>query len=250
LRKKKVTKKNIKRKISVKKTKKTVSKKKKPSKPVKKKPLRVKKAVSKKKVKKAAKKTVKKLVKKAKPKAAKLEKKLEEAPKKRRPTPDEMRLRRRLGTILGDATVRQELIEIGGENALAIVRNFYSNHSDEELAKKLKIKISDVRATLNKLHNEGLVHYLREKDSETGWYSYSWSLNQERMQKWADSQTNKLNEICEGGVDYYFCTSCGMSSITDFESASNWEFRCERCNRLLEFMDEKRMGQMMEKFGP
>jgi transcription initiation factor TFIIE subunit alpha len=250
LRKKKVTKRTVKRKISVKKAKKAVSKKKKTVKTVKKKPLKVKKAVSKKKVKSAS----TKLAKKAKPKppkpGKKKKKEIEEVPKKRGPTADELKLRRQLGTILGDAAVRQELIEIGGENALAIVRNFYSNHSDEELAKKLKIKISDVRATLNKLHNEGLVHYMREKDSETGWYSYSWSLNQDRMQKWADSQTNRLNELCEGGVDYYFCPSCGMSSITDFESASNWEFRCERCNRLLEFMDEKRMGQLMEKFGP
>ncbi len=155
---------------------------------------------------------------------------------------------RKVSKILADASVRQNLIGIGGENALAIVRNFYGNHSDEELAKKLKIKISDVRATLNKLHNEGLVNYIREKDSETGWYSYSWSLNQDRMEKWASIQSTRLSSLGgEAGVEYYFCPSCGTSSITNFESAANSDFKCERCNRMLEFIDEKKMLELHEK---
>lgn len=160
-------------------------------------------------------------------------------------------LMQKVGKILSDSHVRQDLIEIGGENALAIVRNFYGNHSDEELAKKLKIKISDVRATLNKLHNEGLVNYIREKDSETGWYSYSWSLNHERMERWATSHTAKLSVLGgESGGEYYFCPACGASSITNFESAATIEFRCERCNRLLEFIDEKKMADLFEKQKP
>ncbi len=157
-------------------------------------------------------------------------------------------LMQKIGKILSDSHVRQDLIEIGGENALAIVRNFYGNHSDEELAKKLKIKISDVRATLNKLHNEGLVNYIREKDSETGWYSYSWSLNHERMERWASSHTAKLGVFGgEEGGDFYFCPACGTSSIANFESAAIIDFRCERCNKLLEFIDEKKMHELFEK---
>lgn len=162
-------------------------------------------------------------------------------------TPEQKKIMRGVVKILSDASVRQNLIEIGGENALAIVRNFYGNCSDEELAKKLKIKISDVRATLNKLHNEGLVNYVRAKDSETGWYSYSWSLNHLRMEKWASNQILTLNPHDAEGVDYYFCPSCGTSSITNFESAADLSFRCESCNRMLEFIDEKKMLQLYER---
>jgi transcription initiation factor TFIIE subunit alpha len=169
-------------------------------------------------------------------------------PELKAPSEDQQVLMQKVVKILSDSHVRQTLIEIGGENALAIVRNFYGNHSDEELAKKLKIKISDVRATLNKLHNEGLVNYIREKDSETGWYSYSWSLNHTRMEKWASSQLSRLGSLgTESGEDYYFCPSCGTASITNFESAATVDFRCERCNRLLEFIDEKRMCELYEK---
>jgi len=160
---------------------------------------------------------------------------------------EQKRLMQGILKILSDASVRQNLIEIGGENALAIVRNFYGNCSDEDLAKKLKIKISDVRATLNKLHNEGLVNYIREKDSETGWYSYSWSLNHGRMEKWASTQVLNINPHDAEGVDYYFCPSCGTSSITNFESAADTDFRCESCNRMLEFIDEKKMLQLYER---
>jgi transcription initiation factor TFIIE subunit alpha len=191
-------------------------------------------------------------------KALRNAKKIQKKPVKRPPEPSVPAapvvseiLLQKVGKILSDSHVRQDLIEIGGENALAIVRNFYGNHSDEELAKKLKIKISDVRATLNKLHNEGLVNYIREKDSETGWYSYSWSLNHERMERWATAHTAKLSALgTESGGEYYFCPSCGASSITNFESAATIEFRCERCNRLLEFIDEKKMADLFEKQKP
>jgi len=201
----------------------------------------------KKSLRKAAKSKRSKVSRKVSPKKKQLKKKVEEE-LPRKPTEEERREMKRIVSILSDAYVRQMLIEIGGENALAIIRNFYGNNSDEELAKKLKIKISDVRATLNKLHNEGLVNYIREKDSETGWYSYSWSLNHERMKRWASSQTDKLSILGNGdGEDYYFCPTCGATTITNFESAANGDFRCERCNRLLEFIDEKRMTELYEK---
>lgn len=172
-----------------------------------------------------------------------------EAPRPQKMSPEmEQALMKRVVTILSDCRVRQNLIEIGGENALAIVRNFSGNLSDEDLAKRLKIKISDVRATLNKLHNEGLVNYIREKDSETGWYSYSWSLNHERMEKWADTHAGKLGSIdMESGAEFYFCPSCGAESLTNFESAAGCDFRCERCNKMMEFIDEKGITELFEK---
>lgn len=151
-------------------------------------------------------------------------------------------------SILSDSRIRQTLIDVGGENALAIIKNFYTDCSDEEISKRLKIKISDVRATLNKLHNKGLVNYIRAKDSETGWYSYSWSLNRERIAQWAIDLNNEVLPGNAGDTqEYYFCPACGEVSLTSFECAANGDFRCERCNRLLEFVDETRMTEIQEK---
>ncbi|MBN1169770.1 hypothetical protein JXA56_01995 [Candidatus Micrarchaeota archaeon] len=159
------------------------------------------------------------------------------------PRPENMK---RISKILQDAYIRQNLIGVGGENALSIIKNFYGRHSDEELAKKLKIKISDVRATLNKLHNEGLVNYNRQKDSETGWYSYSWTLNHERMERWANDQTNKIEDV-HGDGEKYYCPSCGAATITDFETASSGNFKCCQCERMLEFLDRNKMLELYDR---
>ncbi len=166
----------------------------------------------------------------------------------RKPTDAQKEDLKHISKILADSHIRQMLIELGGENALAIIRNFFGNHSDDELAKKLKLKISDVRATLNRLHNEGLVNYIREKDNETGWYSYSWSLNIQRMERWVSTQNNIVGFMKgDAGEEYYFCNACGSSSIINFETASNWSFRCERCDRMLDFLDDKKMCELHEK---
>jgi transcription factor E len=153
---------------------------------------------------------------------------------------------KRIATILADAQVRQRLIDLGGENAIAIVRNFRENYSDEEISKKLEIKISDVRATLNKLHNEGLVNYLREKNNETGWYSYSWAINVGRIERWASTALSN-SALNSGAGEYYFCSDCGISSIINFESAMDLSFKCERCERSLEHIDQNTISELYQK---
>lgn len=160
-------------------------------------------------------------------------------------TPEQKTELERLHKILSDSFIRQMLIEIGGENALIIVRNFYGSHSDEELSKNLTLRISDVRATLNRLHNEGLVKYVREKDSETGWYSYSWTLNKDRIVEWVSQYAEKgLGSNGKEGIDYYFCPKCGLGSICEFERAHDDSFKCQKCTKPLEFLEEEHFSSI------
>lgn len=156
-------------------------------------------------------------------------------------TPEEIE---RISEILSRPIIRHMLVDLGGENAIAIVRNFNTGTSDEEIAKKLKLKISDVRAALNRLHSKGIVAYDRQKDSETGWYSYSWYLNREKMEKWATEQMYKFENPNNDGGEYYVCPSCGGSAILSFEDALDKNFRCEMCNHSLEFVDEKKREEL------
>lgn len=160
-------------------------------------------------------------------------------------TPEQKAELEKLHQILSDSFVRQMLVEIGGENALVLVRNFYGNHSDEELSKRLELRISDVRATLNKLHNEGLVKYARSKDSETGWYSYAWTLNRDRIVDWVAQYSLKATGMNgKEGIDYYFCPSCGLSSIIEFEMAHGSDFKCHKCTKSLEFVEERHFASI------
>jgi len=151
----------------------------------------------------------------------------------------------KLAEILSRPFIRQMLVNLGGENAIAIIRNFDRSSSDEDIAKKLKIKISDVRAALNKLHSEGLVMYNRYKDGETGWYSYSWYLNKDKMEKWAEEHTRRFeDESQNNNEEFYVCPFCGVSTIVNFHDAFEKQFKCDICEKNLEFLDEDKMQKL------
>ncbi|MDO8554315.1 MAG: hypothetical protein Q7S22_05885 [Candidatus Micrarchaeota archaeon] len=152
-----------------------------------------------------------------------------------------------LKQVLSDSYARQMLIELAGENALEIVRNFYGNLSDEELSKTLKLKISDVRATLNRLHCEGLVTYLREKDSETGWYSYSWQLNKPRIEEWVGEKVKaRYPAFDDASGDHYFCPSCGaQNTMLALSEAQDSSFKCPKCSSALEYFDREKTEEIM-----
>lgn len=152
----------------------------------------------------------------------------------------------KINELLARPVVRQTLVEVGGENALAIIKNFNKALSDEEIAKRLKIKISDVRAALNILHNEGIVKYERYKDNETGWYSYSWYLNKEKIFQWVEEKTKKFGSVTTNSSgEYYICPFCGVSTIVGFETAMDRGFKCDICGKQLEFLNE----ELMQKLG-
>jgi transcription initiation factor TFIIE subunit alpha len=160
------------------------------------------------------------------------------------PPPVKRELSKEIIEILGRAQARQWLIDLGGENTLEVIRSLPAIPSDEELAKKLKVKVSDVRASLNKLHNEGLVAYIRDKNSETGWYSYSWEINESRIKRWmSDKEAASEALRPREGVDLYFCKDCGPDSTITFESASECLFKCPSCSCALDLMDEEKFEQ-------
>lgn len=158
---------------------------------------------------------------------------------------------RELQETLAKADVRHWLINLGGENALEVIKNLNEVPNDDELAKKLKIKVSDVRASLNKMHNEGLVSYMRDKNSETGWYSYTWALNEKKIQKWV---AEKNSSYCEAympkeGIVLYFCKDCGLESTVKFEVASEYSFKCPTCSSALDFLDEDKFERFKKPKG-
>lgn len=153
----------------------------------------------------------------------------------------------RVNHVLSDSYARQLLIELAGENALEIIRNFNGNLSDEDLSKTLKLKISDVRATLNRLHSEGLVSYLREKDSDTGWYSYSWQLNRIKIEEWVSGKVSSRYKVFEESAgDHYYCPPCGAQNVLlHLGDAHGSSFKCPKCNSTLEYFDRERAEEIM-----
>ncbi len=148
--------------------------------------------------------------------------------------------------LLVDAGTRKLLIAAAGEHSLHVIGEFTAEMSDEEIAKKTKIRSSDVRVVLNKLHSYGLASYTRSRDKNSGWYSYVWRLNNEhasalvekmREQMAAGEQTH-LQPSAAGSVEEYYCRNCGPDTRLPFEDASAGLFKCGQCGSSLEFFDK------------
>ena len=158
-------------------------------------------------------------------------------------------MEKKVNALLREAKVRELLINTAGENAIAVIRELVKHGSDEEIAKKLGVRVSDVRAVLNKLHEAGFVAYERTRDKETGWYYYNWILNLEKMKKWVEERLNmnkkKYLELISGG-EKYFCPKCGIEVVYSFEEAMDISFKCPNCNSTLELLDEEAAQRLLQ----
>jgi len=146
--------------------------------------------------------------------------------------------------LLGEASMRSWLIRSVGENSIHVIREFETQMSDEEIAQKSGIRASEVRVVLNKLHSFGLATYVRNRDRNSGWYSYIWKLNNEHIpqvleQIKQEGEGATVVEVPDDGKEHYGCVVCGPSKRFDFDQASGLQFRCDRCGQNLQFLEHK-----------
>ncbi|MFA5105795.1 MAG: hypothetical protein WC506_02430 [Candidatus Micrarchaeia archaeon] len=149
----------------------------------------------------------------------------------------------RNGLLLSHGNIRQYLIETAGENAINVMKEFSFEMTDEDLARKCKTKLSDVRAVLNKLHTTGLVEYTRDKDPQSGWYSYIWKMNDKAAGHLLEGSNAKMGESTVDssteGAEKYICNDCGADTLCSFEAAFENKFKCPSCGNNMSFFEEK-----------
>jgi len=195
---------------------------------------RVKKTVPKKKTfSKSKKKTVK--IK----KPSKIEHKIIVPQEKTAPTISVATMKRHRKVILNNESVRKYLIENAGEHAIVIIQNLITPTTDEDLAKKLKVRVSEIRSALNKLHGMRLTQYSRTKDADTGWYTYKWNIRHDKVVdicKVIDAEIEKkLNSLPK---ILYICDNC-EDEIWTFDEAMDMKFKCPKCGSLMVEPDDK-----------
>jgi len=126
-----------------------------------------------------------------------------------------------------------------GEESVKIIRAATEEMTDDALAVKCKLKVSEIRSLLNKMHSVRLAEYTRIKDKDTGWYSYIWRINLRGIYGVLNSsmqnEMNKLNNQLEESTTVlsYICSKCSKTNVIDFELASKLAFRCPNCRRRL-----------------
>ncbi|MCD6279168.1 hypothetical protein J7J26_00130 [Candidatus Micrarchaeota archaeon] len=137
--------------------------------------------------------------------------------------------------------LRKYIIDVGGEQALAIVQALKNDKCTEEvILKRSKAGKSDARATLNKLHGKRLVKYSREKDANIGLYTYTWSLRVDKLKEIGEKlllQNKDTNERTK--IEKYKCKACGAENEYSFEEAMDLRFKCPFCNSLLDLSEDE-----------
>jgi transcription initiation factor TFIIE subunit alpha len=141
--------------------------------------------------------------------------------------------------------------EIAGNVGAKIVKSLGDGVTDEKIEQKTSLKIPEIRSTLNKLHNFGIVEYTREKNAESGWYTYTWKLNIDRAlrnflsfkKKEYEELLRKANSL-DGAVVYECRKGCiGLP----FDAAIERNFSCPKCGSVLKCSGKERDLEKLEE---
>lgn len=133
---------------------------------------------------------------------------------------------------------------IVGQNSAKIVDLLYEKKNVNEflIAKKLKLTINQTRNVLYRLADEGLVGFVRKKDSKKGgWYTYFWTLNtgkslakfRQRLEKDIENLKQQINT--KRTATFFYCPNCNIEYTE--ESALVNEYTCPECGGILQLKD-------------
>ena len=159
-------------------------------------------------------------------------------------------------TLLLDYSIVQDFLKgMGGDDALTLTGIVMkkNNVTDEQIGKKMKhLKITEIRALLNRLHFHGIAFYQKTRDSKSGWYSYTWNIKNSRIAELIlEAQAERMEQL-EQKLDFekdheFFSCKKGCDSLA-FEIAAEYHFKCPICGGTMDLIDNnKRVRQIKNK---
>ena len=150
--------------------------------------------------------------------------------------------------------VQDFLKSVGGDFAIELVKICEAKKrpvTDEEIGKKLPLKVTEIRTILNRLHYRGIACYQKTKNAKTGWYSYTWEIKNSRiaqilMETHADYINKLENEIEFEGTHEFF--SAGKDTpMFPFEIAAEYNFKDPETGKPLAIVDNKKRVKNLSK---
>ncbi|MFA5125665.1 MAG: hypothetical protein WC462_01545 [archaeon] len=139
-------------------------------------------------------------------------------------------------SIVDLALVGDLLDTIGGQDVINLVKVCEKKKkmaTDEEISKKMKKKVTEVRAMLNKLHFRGIACYQKTRNQKTGWYNYTWEIKKDRIAEIiSEEQKENLEKLTqkmnlEADYSFFDCEKCNHREV--FEVAAEYNFLCPTC---------------------
>ncbi len=147
-------------------------------------------------------------------------------------------------SVLSDKEAKQFLQEIIGEEGLEIVRPLIDREAtDDELAEETGLKLNIVRKILYKLYDYRLASYVRTKDKDIGWYTYTWKLDLSRIFEILAVRKRRileeLTEKLEFETTHVFFSCKKDNSKVPFDIASETNFKCPQCDAIMDYADNR-----------
>lgn len=150
--------------------------------------------------------------------------------------------------ILGLNITKDFLTTVAGQNAPELVKVCLEKKkdiTDEEISKKVPLKITEIRTILNQLHYRGIACYNKAKTKRSGWYNYTWSIRTRRIaellleQKIEEIEKIERKQEFEKNYEQFRCE--GKCTQFAFEVAAEYKFKCPECGKQMELIDTRKM---------
>jgi len=144
------------------------------------------------------------------------------------------------------------LLETVGEEGLDVVQCLIErDETDEKISEETGLRLNTVRKILYKLYDYRLASYVRTKDKEIGWYTYTWTLNLTRMDDILLLRKkhilSELNERLDFEREHVFFSCSSDATKYSFDLATETGFKCPTCNSALEYVDNQANITALEK---
>jgi len=150
-------------------------------------------------------------------------------------------------SILSFSITQEFLKNVAGDYAFDVIKTCEKKGksiTDEEIGKSVPVKITEIRAVLNRLHYRGIACYNKSRNPKTGWYSYTWNIKTRRIAELLLEQYSEEVQKLEKRKQFektYLMFSCGKKCASlPFEVAAEYEFKCPECGETMESMNSQK----------
>jgi transcription initiation factor TFIIE subunit alpha len=145
--------------------------------------------------------------------------------------------------------VKEYFRKMIGEEGLKIMENLPEREiTDEEIAGLTDTKLTFVRKILYTLYENRIAEYRTERDDISGWITYWWSFNRDKVKKLMEEEADgelgglrKKLEYEKRGLFY----QCSCQRIS-FEEAAEKAFWCDECESNFEYFDNGNLIKELE----
>jgi len=153
--------------------------------------------------------------------------------------------------LLEDPVIQKYLHELVGPKGMPVAAAPPDGEvTDEELAEELGLELNDVRRALFILYENDLASYRRLRDEDSGWLTYLWTFEYEKIPEQLESEMYRLLDALEERSEYehdhefYLCEHCGIRF--EFGEAMEFGFECPECGNPVEAMENTRLVESMD----